>query len=165
MSIAYTMSIRSLSGSLIHSITLNLSWEKMGKFKEFGGMSLKDLKAFNLALWLKQAWRILVGTRILGIKSFFKPGTYLIPCICLYLTAVELMHPSFGKVSVKELDLSKKGIWMRVGDGIDIKVWYDPWFPRLFNFKNQWGTTKSLHPVYESQIFFQETQGDGMFLF
>jgi hypothetical protein len=61
-----------------------MSWEKLGKAKEKGGMGYRDLKSFNLALLAKQGWRLLQNpdsmvARVLKEKyypraSFLKAG-------------------------------------------------------------------------------------------
>lgn len=45
------------------------------------------------------------------------------------------------------INILKKGISVMVGNGMDIKVWSDPW-SHVSSALNQLDTTESLHPIY-----------------
>ena len=47
-----------------------MSWSKMGKGKERGGLGFRDLESFNLALLAKQEWRLLQNPDSLVAKIF-----------------------------------------------------------------------------------------------
>ena len=104
-----------------------LSWEKMALPKSMGGMGLKDMRAFNQALIAKQDWRLLdnpdsLCARLLRAK-YYPHGNLL-----------DIVFPASSsavwKGIVHGLDLLKKGIIWRVGDGTLVKTWRDPWIPR-----------------------------------
>ncbi|XP_019166703.1 PREDICTED: uncharacterized protein LOC109162456 [Ipomoea nil] len=47
-----------------------IAWDKLCLPKKYGGLGLKDLKAFNVALLGKQAWRLLTNTESLVSKVY-----------------------------------------------------------------------------------------------
>lgn len=47
-----------------------MSWEKLGKSKQGGGIGFWELETFNLALLAKQGWRILQNPKSLVAKIY-----------------------------------------------------------------------------------------------
>ena len=47
-----------------------MSWKKMSRSKEFGGLGYRDLESFNLALLAKQGWRIVKFPESMVAKIF-----------------------------------------------------------------------------------------------
>lgn len=46
-----------------------MSWEKLCVPKEKGGMEIKDLYAYNLALLNKQGWRVVQPLQLFGMQQ------------------------------------------------------------------------------------------------
>jgi ribonuclease HI len=107
-----------------------LSWEKLTRAKKEGGLGFKDLHAFNLAMLAKQGWRLLTNPESLSakvMKAKYYPNSSL-------LQAEEMSGISYAWRSIlKGIELLKKGIIKRVGDGTTINIWDDPWLPRLWS--------------------------------
>jgi hypothetical protein len=69
-----------------------MSWSKMGRTKERGGLGFRDLEWFNLALLAKQGWRIIqnpdsLASKILK-KKYFPQSSFLnsqLGCQPLYI--------------------------------------------------------------------------------
>jgi hypothetical protein len=58
-----------------------VSWKKTCKQKKLGGMGLRDLYSFNIALLAKQGWRIMTGpTSLMAsiLKAKYFPNTYFL---------------------------------------------------------------------------------------
>jgi hypothetical protein len=109
-----------------------LGWEKLTRTKREGGLGYKDLYAFNLAMLAKQGWRLLTKPGSLCarvMKAKYYPDTSV-------LQAEYQAGISYAWRSVlKGINLLKKGIIKRVGDGTTINIWQDPWLPRLWSRK------------------------------
>ena len=108
-----------------------LSWKKMVVPKSMGGMGFQDMRAFNQALLAKQAWRLLdrpnsLCARLLRAK-YYPHGNLLD-------TVFPTSSSPVWKGIVHGLELVKKGIIWRVGDGTLIRTWRDAWIPRGITF-------------------------------
>lgn len=100
----------------------------MCKPKSHGGLSIKKLNTFNMALLAKQDWRIqqqeqsllhrLYKARYFPNKSFFE--SHLGP------------NPSFAWRGIwKSKQWIEKGCIWHIRDGKRVNVWTDPWIPAL----------------------------------
>jgi hypothetical protein len=106
------------------------SWDCLIAQKLKGGMGFRDFRLFNQALLARQAWRLLdrpdsLCARIL--KAIYYPNGSLI-------------DTSFGgnaspgwRAIEYGLELLKKGIIWRIGNGKSVRLWRDPWIPRSYS--------------------------------
>lgn len=95
--------------------------------KRCGGMGFRDLQLFNQALLAKQAWRLIeypdsLCAQVLMAKYY--PNGVLIDTV---FTGNAL---STWKAIEYGLELLKKGIVWRIGNGAEVRIWRDPWIPR-----------------------------------
>jgi hypothetical protein len=104
-----------------------VSWEKMSRSKEEGGLGFRDLPIFNMAMLARQCWRMLQEPESLCcrvLKALYYPDTSI-------LEAVPKAGMSYTWRSIlKGLDLLKHGIIWRIGTGEAVDVYRDPWIPR-----------------------------------
>jgi hypothetical protein len=103
-----------------------VGWEKMKLPKE-GGLGFRDLYSFNLAMLVRQSWRLLQSpeslcARVLRAK-YFPDGDLL---SAKPQTGISYIWRSI----LKGLEVLKEGIIWRIGDGSRVRIWKDPWFPR-----------------------------------
>ena len=99
-----------------------LSWDKMRLPKSMGGMGFCDMQVFNQALLAK-----FVCGRLLRAKYY--PNGNLLDIVFIGNSSAVWKGTEHG------LELVKKGIIWRVGDGSSIRTWRDPWIPRGHNFR------------------------------
>jgi hypothetical protein len=96
----------------------------MGKSKTKGGMGYRDLERFNMALLIKQGWRLIQQPHTLHARiykeKYFSNDTFL---------NSELgRRPSYAWRSIwNARKLPQDGLVWRVGDGKTIKIWGDRW--------------------------------------
>lgn len=109
------------------------SWDCLTRPKGCGGMGFRDFKIFNnQALLARQAWRLLTNpdslcARVLK-ERYYRAGSLLDTCFG--------GNASPGWRAIEHgLELFKKGIIWRVGNGRSIRAWRDHWIPRDYSRK------------------------------
>ena len=102
------------------------SWDSMLRPKSAGGMGFKDFRLFNQAMLARQAWRILVNseclcTRVLKARYF--------PNGRLEDTVFTSNASQTWQAIVHGLELLRKGLVWRIGNGQSVRIWRDSWIP------------------------------------
>ena len=103
-----------------------IAWNKIVDTKSMGGLGVRDLKEFNIALVAKQSWRILQNpqsllSRIFKAKYFQKTSL---------LQAISKANASHAWRSIlKGNELLKSGIKWIIGRGAQTHMWIDNWLP------------------------------------
>lgn len=101
-----------------------VSWDRIKKPKDMGGLGIRDIQHFNTALLAKQAWRIVTKpeglfARVLVGKSCRNSS---------FLTVKLPKECSHGWQSIMAgRDLLVLKLSSVIGDGESINVWKDPW--------------------------------------
>ena len=109
-----------------------IGWKKLCQPKLKGGIGFRNLQAFNLALLAKQGWRLLANHNSLVAKIFkakyFPNGDIL--------TAKLGSSPFYAWRSIyNSLEVIRRGIRWRVGNGKMIHIWDDKWLPTPCTYK------------------------------
>lgn len=109
-----------------------ISWENLILPKYMGGLGFRDLRLFNQALLSRQAWRLIqyhdsLCARILKAKYY--PNCELIDAVF-----PADVSPTWKAVE-HGLELLKKGLIWRIGDGRKVRIWKDHWIPRQSSLK------------------------------
>ncbi|KAL0407261.1 UNVERIFIED_CONTAM: putative mitochondrial protein [Sesamum latifolium] len=109
-----------------------LAWHRLCDSKLEGGLGFRRLELFNLAMLAKQLWRVLsqpdkLLSRVLKAKYFPNGDVF---------SATLGPRPSYTWRSVMAAQtLFRAGCHWRVGSGLQIRVWSDPWLPRPCLFR------------------------------
>ena len=110
----------------------SISWDKLCKSKDMGGMRFRDLKAFNLALLAKQGWRLLQNTNSL-FHHVFQASYFASKS---FLEAQLGKRPSFAWWSILAAkSVVEDGIRWSIGNGDKVKIWSDKWIPNPETYK------------------------------
>lgn len=104
-----------------------MSWDRMIKPKRAGGIGFRDMHLFDQALLANQGWRLIQNpdslcTRVL--KSKYYPHGNLLDTVFASDASSVWRAIEFG------LELLRKGLIWRVGDGKNIQIQRDQWIPR-----------------------------------
>lgn len=109
-----------------------LSWEKMCRPKQEGGMGFRDLKAFNIDLLAKQGWRLQTCPNSLFYRVFkakYFPNHE-------FIDANIGGAPSFAWRSLMAVQkVVKSGCHWLIGNGESASVWGDKWLPTPSSFQ------------------------------
>ncbi|XP_031095159.1 uncharacterized protein LOC115999450 [Ipomoea triloba] len=102
------------------------AWDRLCVPKKCGGLGFKDLRAFNLAMLGKQAWRFLTRPQSLVVRiykaRYFPKSSFV--------DATLGRCPSFCWRSIMAAhDLICSGVRRRIGDGKSTLIWGQPWLP------------------------------------
>ena len=108
------------------------AWSKLQQPKCKGGVGFRDFRIFNQALLAHQAWRLITKPDSLCaklLKARYYQNAKLEDTIFSRNASSSWTAISHG------LDLLKKGLIWRVGNGRSIRIWRDNWIPRPFSYK------------------------------
>ena len=99
-------------------------------------MGFRDIRRFNLAMLAKQRWKLLQDQESLIYKCF--KARYF-PWVS-FLEATDIPNRSYvWKSLIAAQPILKRGCCWRVGDGVNIQVFYDKWMPN-------YPTNRAFHP-------------------
>ncbi|XP_031121085.1 uncharacterized protein LOC116024331 [Ipomoea triloba] len=103
-----------------------MAWDQLCVPKKYGGLGFKDLRAFNLAMLGKQAWRFLTNPQSLVARIYkarYYPKT-------TFVDATIGGCPSFCWRSIMAAhELICSGVRRRIGNGNTTLIWGHPWLP------------------------------------
>lgn len=100
-----------------------MSWKKLARRKEEGGMGFRNLHAFNLAMLRKHGWKFISNPNVMVtrfIKAKYFPN-------CEFLDSNVGHNPSYVWHSIwSTRGLLDEGCRWCIGDGSKINLWQDP---------------------------------------
>lgn len=100
----------------------------MYKSKREGGLGFRNMQVFNKALFAKQAWRVMTMGESLVAKVL--KGKYF-PTKSFMEATVPPNSSYTWRSIVSAREVLTKGARKAVGDGSTIRIWGDPWVPKL----------------------------------
>ncbi|XP_042959546.1 uncharacterized protein LOC122294694 [Carya illinoinensis] len=109
-----------------------VNWNQINNNKEAGGLGFRDFRSFNIALLSKQGWRMINNPTSLEAmiikQKYCGTGEFL--------EAQLGSRPSFAWRGIHAgLEVLKKGMVWRVGNGQRVYIWLDSWIPSLPLYK------------------------------
>ena len=109
-----------------------ISWDMMLRPKCRGGIGFRDMRLFNQALLARQAWRLIQFPNTLCaqlLRAKYYPNGSLLDTVFTGNKSTTWTTIEYG------LELFKKGAIWRIGNGVSVRAWRDPWIPRSTVFK------------------------------
>jgi hypothetical protein len=105
-----------------------MAWDRLAWPKYQGGVGFRDLKVFNQALLARQAWRLIqfpdsLCARLL--KARYYPSGNLLDTAFIQNSSTTWQGIIYG------LELLKKGVAWRIGNGSSVRIFRDNWLPRV----------------------------------
>ncbi|CAN6246919.1 unnamed protein product [Urochloa humidicola] len=109
-----------------------VAWKDLTLKKGWGGLGFKDLRLFNQALPARQAWRLIEFSDSLCarlLKAKYYPRGSVVDTVFSSNSSQTWQSIQHG------LELVKKGVVWRIGCRSQVRIWRDPWIPRLHSNK------------------------------
>jgi hypothetical protein len=117
-----------------------MSWVRLGRAKNKGGLGFRGFSDFNKALLGKQCWRLMTNEHTL-LSRVFKCKYFPRSC---FLKAQSGYQPSYAWRSLfNAKPVIELGLRWSIGNGQQVKIWKDPWLPELSSFK-VWSPVRNL---------------------
>lgn len=105
-----------------------VSWDRITRPKDMGGLGIRDIQLFNTALLAKQAWRIISKPE--GLLARVLKGKYCTKKSSLTVTLPkDCSHGWRGIIAGRDLLFLKLGAV--IGNGETISVWKSPWLSTI----------------------------------
>ena len=109
-----------------------MAWDHIIRPKAMGGLGFRDYRIFNQALLARQAWRLLINPESLCaqvLKAKYYPNGRLEDTVFTGNASSTWQAITYG------LELLKKGLLWRIGDGQKVRIWCDPWLQRPASYR------------------------------
>lgn len=133
-----------------------MSWKRMGRSKDQGGLGFRHLECFNLALLAKQLWRIMIQPDPLAVsilkENYCRNGDLSIAC-------AKSSSSPLWKSLLGAKKLIEKGSRWRVGNGKQIKICHHRWFPTPNPFMVQSPLPNILAEATVQELLIQTKEG------
>jgi hypothetical protein len=122
-----------------------LSWSKICKNKNKGGLGFRGIRAFNEALLAKQGWKCITQPDSLLSKMF--QAKYYSKSSFLKAKPGQNMSYTWQSILKASWILKKGGLWTG-GNGANINIWADNWLPDQEGHKI-WSPR---HPTHQQEL-------------
>ena len=104
-----------------------MAWDKLIRPKNQGDLGFRDMRLLNQALLARKAWQLIdrpdsLCARLLKAR-YYRRGSLLDTGFAGNASPV-------WKGIEHGLESLKKGMIWRIGNGMNVRVWRDPWIPQ-----------------------------------
>ncbi|XP_042950258.1 uncharacterized protein LOC122282367 [Carya illinoinensis] len=111
-----------------------IPWKSLGFSKDEGGLGYRDFEKFNVALLAKQGWKLLkhsdsLAAKVLKAKYFYRSD---------FMKAKVGSNSSYlWRSFIAGREVLSEGLFLCIGNGDSVRIWYDKWVPKPTSFKVQ----------------------------
>jgi len=131
-----------------------VSWNKMTRVNQEGGLGIRDVQCYNEALLAKLSWRILKAPKSLLARVLL--GKY-----CHSKPFLEVSCPSSTSHGWRNVllgrDLLIQNLGWAVGNGKSIKAWQEPWLSHSQRLQPMGPAPSSSKELLVHELFLPET--------
>lgn len=118
-----------------------VAWEDICFPKHEGGLGIKRLSEWNVALITSMIWRIITRKESLWVRWVHAHKI----CDRNFWDIPTDSDMSWGQRKIMEIrDIIQPHCWYRVGNGHQVSVWFDTWCPNALSIlPSQWTITRA----------------------